>query len=541
MGFDLQAHQELRRLSYQVNCLVRDFCCRAKKCIGISNTGDPNLVLNQQGDWITSGGGSTIFITKTKAEIDTLISTNSLILGATYEIMGVHPTLYNDGTNSGTTIYLKAISTNGLEKIGTGKFYNPKYNNSTDGFGIWDNKMYGTITNVVGDFNFFFNETVTTNTGATGLLLTDGMIKFISGDWINSTSITGDQSGATANISDFTEPTYSIGSTVIFGGYSWTNLNGNVGENIDVLTLNSEWQKNVYSTSDYNITYDLIEYDITQDWITRRYDSIAEIDVVYPKTIANNFAFYGMIYHAIAVQQWGNPITNSGRGVGFKTIQDSYDESVNFIGENQFDIKMRFSSFQRNITFGIGCHQQSITCSNNSHIAEVMLDRYAIFSSTIIDNASYIEIIRQGYGTQFSSIYLINNSQITFTRLVNGEITRLNLSISQFSIISVNSQIDNILLKDNSIFSNIKLMNAALLNIGLNKGTLDFGGQIINQGIHNATFELFFGTPPLPSLATATLIYDVTLFKNIYTRPDGAIRLSYMDNLDTLTVTNITN
>ena len=52
MGFDLQAHQELRRLSYTVNCLVRDFCCRAKKCIGISNTGDPNLVLNQQGDWI---------------------------------------------------------------------------------------------------------------------------------------------------------------------------------------------------------------------------------------------------------------------------------------------------------------------------------------------------------------------------------------------------------------------------------------------------------------------------------------------------------
>ena len=54
MGFDLQAHQELRRLSYQVNCLVRDFCCRAKKCIGISNTGDPNLVLNQQGNWVAN-------------------------------------------------------------------------------------------------------------------------------------------------------------------------------------------------------------------------------------------------------------------------------------------------------------------------------------------------------------------------------------------------------------------------------------------------------------------------------------------------------
>ena len=52
MGFDLQAHQELKRLNYTVNCLVRDFCCKVKRCIGISNTGDPNLVLNQRGEWI---------------------------------------------------------------------------------------------------------------------------------------------------------------------------------------------------------------------------------------------------------------------------------------------------------------------------------------------------------------------------------------------------------------------------------------------------------------------------------------------------------
>ena len=57
MGFDLQAHQELRRLSYQVNCLVRDFCCRAKRCFGISDAGNPNLVLNQQGDWVNIEGG----------------------------------------------------------------------------------------------------------------------------------------------------------------------------------------------------------------------------------------------------------------------------------------------------------------------------------------------------------------------------------------------------------------------------------------------------------------------------------------------------
>jgi hypothetical protein len=58
MGFDLQAHQELRRLSYTVNCLVRDFCCRAKRCFGISDTGNPTLVLNQQGDWVSATGSA---------------------------------------------------------------------------------------------------------------------------------------------------------------------------------------------------------------------------------------------------------------------------------------------------------------------------------------------------------------------------------------------------------------------------------------------------------------------------------------------------
>ena len=36
---------ELKRLN-------QHFCKKVKCCLGISNTGDPNLVLNQQGDWI---------------------------------------------------------------------------------------------------------------------------------------------------------------------------------------------------------------------------------------------------------------------------------------------------------------------------------------------------------------------------------------------------------------------------------------------------------------------------------------------------------
>lgn len=66
MIFDYSAIQKLDRLNYQVNCLIKDFCCRAKRCFGISATGNPNLVLNQQGEWISPGGGS--------GDIQTLLS-----------------------------------------------------------------------------------------------------------------------------------------------------------------------------------------------------------------------------------------------------------------------------------------------------------------------------------------------------------------------------------------------------------------------------------------------------------------------------------
>ena len=158
--------------------------------------------------------------TKTKAEIDALIAANELVAGALYEITGVHPTLYDDGTTSGTTVYLRAISGSELEVQGMGKFYNPKYNQSVDGFGIWDNKMYGTLTSIVGTFNYANKESVTANNAATGKLLADGMIQWVSGDWSTAISITGAVSGATANIAGFVSPSYGVGDKVIWGGYT---------------------------------------------------------------------------------------------------------------------------------------------------------------------------------------------------------------------------------------------------------------------------------------------------------------------------------
>ncbi|PIF30755.1 hypothetical protein CLU81_1202 [Flavobacterium sp. 9] len=85
------------------------------------------------------GGGSTISVTK--SELDNLINNNSLIPGAYYKISGVHSALYDDGTSSGTTIYLRAATNNKLEKNGHGEFWNPRYDQSVDGFGVWGTKI----------------------------------------------------------------------------------------------------------------------------------------------------------------------------------------------------------------------------------------------------------------------------------------------------------------------------------------------------------------------------------------------------------------
>jgi hypothetical protein len=85
-------------------------------------------------------------VSKTKQEIDVLI-TNNQLLGVLYKITGVHPNLYNDGTNKGT--YLLALTNKELASAGHGEFYNPKYNKTINGYNIWFNKSTWTVTLIV--------------------------------------------------------------------------------------------------------------------------------------------------------------------------------------------------------------------------------------------------------------------------------------------------------------------------------------------------------------------------------------------------------
>lgn len=140
------------------------------------------------------------YLSKTIEEIDLLIAGNALIPGIVYQISGTHKergwfyppnnaeggirmSLYDDGNNAGTTIFLTALTTSELSKQGHGEFYNPKYNKLIEGFGIWNN--YSTWTSTLTSGTFSSNELITADNFATGQLfatLSDNIFIVLTGD-----------------------------------------------------------------------------------------------------------------------------------------------------------------------------------------------------------------------------------------------------------------------------------------------------------------------------------------------------------------------
>lgn len=434
-------------------------------------------------------GNATVYIVTT-SELNDLISNNKLVPGAMYKILNVHPSLYNDGSSPGTTILIKAFSTNKLEKEGTGLFFNPKYNNSLSGYNIWTKDMSGSFSNIVGNFDYANQETVTANNGATGVLLTRGVIEMIAGDWTTATSITGDISGATADVFGFTSILYSLDQMVYWGNYVWKNLNGNVGNSIDVLTLDSEWEKVLYNTNDYNEVLDSIEYDVENDMIIKRTCSTSGISVHFTKTDLDYFTTTYGVGNAISVMQWGNPYNSvSGRGLGFQKITNSYNEVVNFRGSRNILIDFKDLSIQKILRSVTSSYQKSLTLNNsslqnlnlgvNSYLSELVLLNSALHKSTINQNSS----LKKSYffNTHIRSLHLLYYGVLE------------NLTFKSF-----NCDFQEIL------YSGVDIKNT------------DFTGKV---NVINA----------IPDLSAATYIF-FDYVKSVVVKPDNTFRIQFLNN-----------
>ncbi len=530
----------------------------------VDNTDPDNPIINTP--TIEDLGNTAI--TKTKTEIDALIIANTLIVGATYEITGVHTTLYNDGTDSGTTIYLQALTSNSLSKNGHGVFWNPKYNQAIDGFNIWSNLSSFAASSVIGTFTA--GENITSNNGATGnLFITTEASLFVAltGNWATSTSITGTNSGATANITSVVLKTYSIGSKVIWGGYSWTNINGLVGNKTDILNLNSEWTKNIYSNVNYNKTLDIIEYDYTHDIITRRYEVEGdnEVTITYP-SISN----LGETYNAISVFMFGNVFdSNTFLGVNNNCIKESYVETVNFRGTyiSNNDIK-NFSGIKNNTiesgsTFeGNILSNYSIFNNNNVYKSEIyynILDTGSISNNYFSGQASGFpsnstiskNIVKDNgrlinntlVSATFRSNEIIENSEIESNLInINCNIDSNHLyegSEINTNVLKINSKVSNNFMREsfiriNSLESSSLICDNTLLRSYIEVGLLN---TFIAKSLSNVNME--FSTINI-NIASAIILFGVYP-KTVYRRPDGIFKIRYYNNSDVLVIADLTD
>ena len=390
-------------------------------------------------------GASIVAIT---ADDLLIMASNSTIpVGIDYRVINFDTDLYG-----GTDIFVRSIASNQLDTKGVGVFYNPKYELSS-GFGIWS-KFINVNFNTPNGFQGFFeeNEIVVSDIGGVGYLKCDGLIEYISGNWNSTTMITGSSSGVTMSLyGSVSTPSYSIGDIVHWGGISWTNVTGNVGNSTSIYELNSDWSIIPYNPDDYNISYDniIISYNLI-DYIDGRI--LSRID-----SGGNNVSFTHNYYSSlndplidnpIRLFQWGNNYS-----VHENVVINSSFECLNFLSPN-FNNKINNSSLEENI-LSLGCtfHKNILVNSDMSgnFLSDSQVYLNEVYNSSISSNRIYYNSL--------SSNILKNNSSISLNNFtMNG------------------SCVDNIL-EESYIESN------SIFNSYINKNTLSHNSRIDSNQI----------------------------------------------------------
>jgi hypothetical protein len=478
--------------------------------IGLTSS---NWLINLSAESSNSGGSS--LTTVTKSELDTLITNSGLITGANYLITGVNPDLYG-----GTDIILQATSTNSLSISGKGKFYNPKYDQSIAGYGIWNN--LSTWATALTSGTFQPNETVTGNNGATAQLFSNldanEFIDLGTGDWTAASTITGNSSGATANIRSVTLKTYAIGDKAIWGGMVWTNTTGNVGSSTDVLSLDdTNWTVIDYNTTDYNIVWDEIQYDYSNDLIVYRKDKANNVVSTSKGNEQYNNDNYSE-YPTIALFQWGNDYDYfENVGVGNNIVDGSYVESVNFCGSTFiFNSFTENSLYQRNST-DFSSYFNNNTLSSNSGFIDNTLSNSGFGSNTLSNGSFYNNTLNR------SSFYnnTLSNSGFGSNTLSSGSFDNNTLSNSGFGSNTIRSgsfnnntlssgSFDNNTLNRSSFYNNT-LSNSSFNNNTLNRGSF-YNNILSNSSFYNNTLNL--GSFSSNTLSNNSSFYSNTLSNN---------------------------
>ena len=470
----------------------------------------PVVITKEQLLEIPQGGGTTgeSYIAVTKTQLDTYITNSTLKPGVLYGITEAERwMLLGDSTD---TLYLRAISTNQLETKGTGKFFVPKYDQTLQGYGIWQGEVYAAFPTTV------------------------------------------------------TEPVYAVDDTVIWGGKLWKNLTGLLGSKIDIYTLSEDWEVIPFDEVNYNVRFDKIEYDYQNDMIIYRKDNNGnEISTSYQDWTIKEYNFGSnplnySLWNSLKIYQWGNEFdSNLNKGCGLNIVTNSILECLNTCG-----------NIHSNVLNNGNIHSNVL---NNGNIHSNVLE-WGYITYNTLENGGYIDSNTLNIG-QFSSNTL-NSGQMSSNTLNNGIISSNTLNgglISSNTLDggNINSNtLDGGQMSYNT-FNSGYITNNTLENSGnisyntldgglISSNTLD-GGNInsntVNNGrirlglantVNNKTIRLLtinngdIGGVAGINLSSATLVYaDYT--REVFKNSVGVTKIRYVDGSGTTVIADLTD
>lgn len=446
-----------------------------------------------------------IYYEVTVEEAQDLSNNSAFEVGATYGIINADSPLYG-----GTKVIVRAISNNQLEIKGTGMFFNPIYDEVSVSKGMWSNDMHGEVDTSTAINKFIpANQLITTDNGAQGIFLTNKLIQYVGGDWGSATSFT--YNGEVYPITSFSNPQYSMGDRVVWGGTIWENTGGNIGSPLNDYELNTtDWTQINYNNVDYNLVNDWVMYDLPSDRILLREDiwgNRVETSFLSEDTYAKN---------AIKCFQWGRGY-NDARGVSHnKIVEGSVFNCINSRGSRISSIEVTNNSIV-DITKDYGMTFVNSKVTDISEVQDVFFTNTALVNIRISEGfikENYIEsstiISTEFKGSNLhENIFIESIIQDTYiSGIMDGNklqgLTLIGCRIEQ-SVLSLNVGVgllmkQNLICMDSQIRSNMFPMGASIrantLNASnINGNTFNNGGYITNNNldklseISNNTFE----------------------------------------------------
>jgi uncharacterized repeat protein (TIGR03803 family) len=350
----------------------------------------------------------------TKAEIDYLVNNNLLVPGAFYHIMDVDKFLYG-----GTQIVIQANSVHSFNDTAMGLFYNPRYDQSVNGFGIYDR----TATYAQGDTAIWGGLVITFADGSPigngsaynleyDLWTFPGKFKVFLDD---ASVFTAGEIVYDPNNSSYSMLVTEVGVDYIivscpplFLSFATELDNGSSAANIDSIELHEAF----YSDLIYNAVWDEITYDYANDFISSRKDNAGnavEQTWNYYK-VANDEA----IYRAIAGFQWGNEyainnVLEDNVGMYGNKITESYVEVINFTLRSFNNNTFKNSKFLNNIFDRNGNSIFNNIFQNDSYVENVEFTDRPGFNRNVFNSSYLVDSVIDG--NSFSD-NILNNSEI---------------------------------------------------------------------------------------------------------------------------------